>query len=507
MDYFVKSGNPEKQRVACVIVGIFDRRTPTAQAEIIDQASAGAIGSVMRRGDMDGKPGQVVTLHNLPGTFADRVMLIGLGRERAYDEAAFRKAIATSARALRATGAIDAVNFLTNREFKGRDFHWNVQQAVLATQAEYYRFDECRGETARAELPTYKLERLTFDVPRRSDLPGGEAGMNEALAISAGMNLAKDLAMLPGNLCTPTFLAEAAQKLSVGGERATVKVKVLEEADCRKLGMGSFLSVSTGSRQPAKLIVLEYLKGIKGEKPIALVGKGLTFDAGGISIKPADRMDEMKFDMCGGAAVIGVFKAVSDLKLPINLVGVVPASENLPDGAAVKPGDVVTSMAGLTIEVLNTDAEGRLILADALTYAERTYNPSVCIDMATLTGACVVALGGYPSGLFANNTGLARALSSAGEQIGDRVWELPLWPDYDDHIKSEVADMANIATKGGREGGAIIGATFLHRFTRKMKWAHLDIAGTAWTGKRASGRPVPLLVQYLLNVAARKSDE
>ncbi|MGQ0698644.1 MAG: leucyl aminopeptidase [Panacagrimonas sp.] len=507
MEYFVKSGNPEKQRVACVIVGIFDRRTPSPPAEIVDQVSGGAIGSVMRRGDMDGKLCQTVILHNLPGTFADRVMLVGLGKERAFDEAAFRKVIAASSRALRATGSIDAVNFLTHHEIKGRDFHWNVQQAMLVTQSEYYRFDECRGEQAREDLPSYKLERLTFDVPRRSDLPAGEAGMVEALAIGAGQALAKDLGNLPGNFCTPTYLAEAAQKLSVGGERAAVKVRVLEEAEMKKLGMGSLLCVSAGSRQPAKLIVLEYMKGTKGEKPIAVVGKGLTFDAGGISIKPSEAMDEMKFDMCGGAAVLGIFKAVSELKLPINLVGVVAASENLPDGLAVKPGDVVTSMAGITIEVLNTDAEGRLILADALTYTERTYDPAVCIDMATLTGACVVALGGYPSGLFANNSGLARALTQAGEQIGDRVWELPLWPDYDEHIKSECADIANIATKGGRQGGAIIGATFLHRFTKRMKWAHLDIAGTAWVGKKSSGRPVPLIVQYLLNVVAKKNEE
>jgi leucyl aminopeptidase len=252
---------------------------------------------------------------------------------------------------------------------------------------------------------------------------------------------------------------------------------------------------------------MEYLHGPKGEKPIVLVGKGLTFDAGGISIKPAAKMDEMKFDMCGGASVFGTMAAIAELKLPLNVVGIVVSSENLPDGAASKPGDIVTSMAGITIEVLNTDAEGRLILCDALTYAEQTYEPAVCIDMATLTGACVVALGAHASGLFSNQSGLARQLLAAGEQVGDRAWELPLWPEYDGQIKSEFADIANIATVGAGEAGAIIGATFLHRFTKKMKWAHLDIAGTAWHGKRSTGRPVPLLVQYLLNVAARSSEE
>lgn len=317
------------------------------------------------------------------------------------------------------------------------------------------------------------------------------------------MALTKDLANLPGNYCTPAYLADQATKLA---EAYRFKAKVLERAEMEKLGMGALLAVARGSSQPPKLIVLEYLKGPKGEAPIALVGKGLTFDAGGISIKPAAAMDEMKFDMCGGASVLGTFAAVAELKLPVNLVGIVPATENLINGEAVKPGDIVTSMAGITIEVLNTDAEGRLILCDALTYAEQNYSPAVCIDMATLTGACVVALGSHAHGLFANQSGLARALLAAGEQIGDRAWELPLWPEYEPQLKSEFADVANIATIGGREAGAIIGATFLHRFTRKLKWAHLDIAGTAWTGKKASGRPVPLLVQYLLNYVAKHEE-
>ncbi|AXQ29702.1 leucyl aminopeptidase [Solimonas sp. K1W22B-7] len=505
MEYFVKSGNPEKQRVACVIVGIFDRRAPSAAAETIDRAGDGIIGSVMRRGDMDGKLGQTLLLHNVPGTFADRVLLVGLGKERSFDEAAFRKAMVASAKALRATGSIDAVNFITHLPIKGRDYQWNVQQSVLVTEDTYYRFDECRGEKAREDLPTSKLERYTFDVPRRSDLPAGEKGLVEALAIAKGVNLAKNLANLPGNLCTPTYLGEQAVKLGKAG--SGIKTKVLDAAEMEKLGMGSLLCVARGSSQPPKLIVMEYMHGPKDEKPIALVGKGLTFDAGGISIKPAAQMDEMKFDMCGGASVFGALAAIAELKLPLNVVGIVPATENLINGDAVKPGDIVTSMAGITIEVLNTDAEGRLILCDALTYAEKFYEPSLCVDMATLTGACVVALGSHASGLFTNNSALGRALLAAGEQIGDRAWELPMWPEYDENLRSDFADVANIATRGGREAGAIIGATFLHRFTRKMKWAHLDIAGTAWTGKKASGRPVPQLTQWLINVAAKKTEE
>jgi leucyl aminopeptidase len=504
MEYFVKSGNPEKQRVACVVVGVYERRSLSASAEIINAASDGMLASVLRRGDMDGRLGSTLVLHNVPGTFADRVMLVGLGRERSFDEAAFRKAIVASSLALRATGAIDAASYLTHLPVRSRDFHWNIAQAVMAAENAYYRFDDCRGTKAREDLPSYKLERYTFDVPRRSDLPAGERGLIEGSAMCLGMRLAKDLGNLPGNICTPTYLAEQAKKLATN---TSIKTKVLEEADMEKLGMGALLSVARGSRQPPKLIVMEYLKGPKGEAPIVLVGKGLTFDAGGISIKPSAGMDEMKFDMCGGAVVLGTFAAVAELGLPINLVGIVPASENLPDGAANKPGDIVTSMAGITIEVLNTDAEGRLILCDALTYAEQTYNPSICIDLATLTGACVVALGGVATGLFTNTPGLGRALLSAGEQTGDKAWELPLWPEYDENIRSDFADVANIATKHGRDAGAIIGATFLHRFTKKMKWAHLDIAGTAWTGKKSSGRPVPMLTQYLINVAAKKSED
>ncbi|WP_028006339.1 leucyl aminopeptidase [Solimonas flava] len=504
MEYFVKSGNPEKQRVACVIVGIFDRRSPTEAAETIDRVSDGAIATVMRRGDMDGKLGSTLILHNVAGTFADRVMLVGLGKERNFDETAFRKVQAAVARALRQTGAIDAVSYLTHLTIKNRDFQWNVAHALTATEDVFYSFDECRGARAREEVQPPKLERYTFDVPRRSDLPAGERGLAEALAIAKGVALAKDLGNLPGNICTPTYLAERAKQLAT---QYPIKTKILDKPEMEKLGMGALLSVAKGSSQPPKLIVMEYLKGPKGERPIALVGKGLTFDAGGISIKPAAQMDEMKFDMCGGAAVFGTLTAIAELKLPINVVGVVAASENLINGDANKPGDIVTSMAGITIEVLNTDAEGRLILCDALSYVEKEYEPVTCIDMATLTGACVVALGSVASGLFSNTPALGRALLNAGEQVGDRAWELPLWPEYDENIKSEFADVANIATRGAREAGAIIGATFLHRFTKKMKWAHLDVAGTASIGKKSTGRPVPLLTQYLVNVAAKKEQD
>jgi leucyl aminopeptidase len=341
------------------------------------------------------------------------------------------------------------------------------------------------------------LARLTLAVAKGKQVASARQGVREGNAIAAGLKLARDLGNLPGNICTPTYLAQQARKL---GRSHALKVSVLNENRMKTLKMGSLLSVSQGSRQPAKLIVMEYGGAKRGDAPIVLVGKGLTFDAGGISLKPAGGMEEMKFDMCGGASVFGTLLAIAELKLKVNVVGIVPSSENLPDGAANKPGDIVTSMAGKTIEIINTDAEGRLILCDALTYAER-YQPAAVIDIATLTGACVVALGSPASGLFSNDDELADDLLSAGTESGDRAWRMPVWDDYQAQLKSPYADMANV---GGRSAGAVTAACFLARFTETMKWAHLDIAGTAWAGgknKGSTGRPVPLLTRYLINQA------
>ncbi|MEK9133368.1 MAG: leucyl aminopeptidase, partial [Pseudomonadota bacterium] len=391
-------------------------------------------------------------------------------------------------------------SYLTELDVKGRDISWKVRQAVEVTEAALYRFDQLKSKPSNSRRA---LRRVVLAVPKRSDLGPGEQAIREGRAIAEGMKLARDLGNLPGNLCTPAYLAEQAVEI---GKQYGLKITVLEKDDMQKLGMGALLSVARGSRQPPKLIVLEYHGGKEGEPPVALVGKGLTFDAGGISIKPAANMDEMKYDMCGGASVLGAVKAAAELKLPLNIVGIIPSSENLPDGDANKPGDIVTSMSGQTVEVLNTDAEGRLILSDALTYAER-YKPAVVIDIATLTGACVIALGAHASGLLANNDQLAREILGAGKYTYDRAWQLPLWDEYQKQLDSNFADMANI---GGREAGTITGACFLARYAKNFKWAHLDIAGTAWkTGKEkgATGRPVPLLVQFLINRARHDGAE
>lgn len=494
MEFTIKSGNPEKQRSACIVVGVFEPRRLSASARAIDQASERFISNLVRRGDIEGKLGQTLLLHNVPGTLADRVLLVGCGKERELGETQYRKIITTMAHSLNDTGSMEAVCYLPEINVKGRDVRWKVRQAVLTVRDALYRFERLKSKKESARRP---LRKVVLGVPTRRDLTAGEEAVEIGQAIADGVQSAKELANLPPNICTPVYLAEQAQELAK--QYKSIHVKVLEEDEMEKLGMGSLLSVAQGSAQPARLIVMEYRRAGKETRPTALVGKGVTFDAGGISLKPAAAMDEMKYDMCGAASVFGAMTAVAKLDLPINLVGLVPTVENMPGGKATRPGDIYKSLSGQTIEILNTDAEGRLILCDALTYCER-YEPETVVDIATLTGACVVALGKHASGLFANHQALANDLLAAGRTICDPAWQLPLWDEYQQALDSPFADMANIG--GGRDGGAITAACFLSRFAKKFHWAHLDIAGTAWlTGKEkgATGRPVPLLVQYLLD--------
>lgn len=501
MLYYVKSGHPEKQRVGCVVVGIFERRKPSGPATRIDTETGRLVARVMRRGDMDGKPGQTLVLHHPGNVFAERVLLVGCGRERDFDDNAFRKAIRAAADELRSIGGKDAVSYLTELPVKGRDHRWKVKQAVLTSEDRFYSFQECKGN-ANDTAPS--VERITFNVPSRADLPVGEAALQEAVATSNGTAFAKRLANLPANICTPSFLADEAKGLSQ--RLPAIKTRIIEKAEMEKLGMGALLAVASGSEEPPKLLIMEYRGGPKSRKPNVLVGKGITFDAGGISLKPGAKMDEMKYDMCGGASVFGAMQMAAELELPINLVGLVACSENLPDGRAVKPGDIVTTLSGQTVEILNTDAEGRLVLCDTLSYVEQNYDPEAVIDMATLTGACIVALGSQASALYGNQNSLVRQLRKSSENIGDRVWQMPLWEEYQSQLESPFADFANI---GGPKAGSVTAACFLHRFTRKMRWAHLDIAGTAWNSgadKGATGRPVPLLCQYLLDQAGGDED-
>ena len=496
MEFSIKSGSPEKQRSACVVVGIFEPRKLTLAAELLDNAARNHLSDIIRRGDMEGKAGSTLLLHNVPGTLCDRVLLVGLGKEKEFGDKEYGDAIRCAVRTLNETGAFDGTVFLTETSVRKRAGAWRVRQASIAAQETVYRFDQFKSKKDKVRRP---LRKLTFVVDRRNELTAAEEALNQGQAIADGMSLAKDLANLPGNVCTPGYLAEAAQKMATEHK---IDCQILEREEMAALGMHSLLSVAKGSRQAPKLIVLQYKGGKTDDRPIVLVGKGITFDSGGISLKPAPDMDEMKYDMCGAASVLGTLKAAALLKLPLNLTVLVPTAENMPGGGASRPGDIVTSMSGQTIEILNTDAEGRLILCDALTYAAR-FDPDTVIDVATLTGACVIALGHVASGLFANNDTLARELIHAGDEAHDRAWQMPLWDDYQELLKSPFADMANV---GGRWGGSITAACFLARFTRKYVWAHLDIAGTAWksgTDKGATGRPVPLLMHFLLKRAGK----
>lgn len=500
MEFSVKSGSPEKQRSACVVVGVFEPRRLSSAAEQLDEVAKGYLSSLLRRGDMEGKIGQTLLLHNVPRTLAERILLVGCGRERELGDNQYRNIIARAATTLNETGSMEAACYLTELNVKGRDTHWKVRQAVEITNDALYRFDELKTKKDEARRP---LRKLTFSVPKRSDLPNGERAIREGTAISSGMKVTKDLGNMPPNICTPTYLGNHARNMAK--DFGSLKVTVLDRAAMEKLKMGALLAVAKGSREEPKFIIIEY-SGVKNNKkkhkPIVLVGKGITFDSGGISIKPAPQMDEMKYDMCGAASVIGTMTACAELALPIDVIALIPTCENKPDGNAANPGDIVTSMSGQTIEILNTDAEGRLILCDALTYSER-FQPDTVIDIATLTGACIIALGHHVSGLLGNHNPLIHELLNAGKASGDRAWGLPLFDDYQDQLKSNFADIPNVSS--GRDAGTITAACFLSRFTKKFHWAHLDIAGTAWKSgaeKGATGRPVPLLTQFLIDRCA-----
>ena len=497
MEFSIKIGNPEKQKSDCLVVGVFEGKKLSEAAKSIDAASNNAISAVLKTGDLEGKAGSSLLLHALTGLQAARVLVVGLGKQDEFGEKQYRQAVRTAVKAL-PKGVVNASLFLTEIVIKKCDIKNKVAQLVEVAMDATYQVNAIKQKKAEP----IALNSIAIFVDK-DDSKAAEAGIKHGLAISAGVSLAKDLGNLPPNICTPTYLGEQAKKLA---KSYGFKVEVLGQKEIEKLGMGSFLGVAQGSVEPPRFIVLQHLKGKKSEKPTVLVGKGITFDTGGISLKPGGDMDEMKYDMCGAASVLGTFKAIGEMNLAINAIGLIATCENMPDAGAIKPGDILTSMSGLTIEVLNTDAEGRLILCDALTYAER-FEPSAVVDIATLTGACVIALGHHPSGLFSNKDSLAAELLAAGEAAHDRAWHMPLWEEFQTQLDSNFADMANI---GGRAGGSITAACFLSRFAKKYDWAHLDIAGTAWKSgkeKGGTGRPVPLLTTFLVNRAEHNASK
>jgi leucyl aminopeptidase len=498
VEFSIKAGNPETMKGDCIAIAVYAAGKASAASlssagRSLDRAAGGRLSRILKRGDFEPKPGATLMLYDLPGVGAKRVLLTGFGKQQELEARRYRDAVRGAVRTLTDAGIAEAVIHFGDVTVRGQTHDWVAMQAAIVALEAGYRFS--RPGTRKADGGKVP-RRLSFGIAGKAS-KGLEAAVRRGVAVGEGVNFARELGNLPPNICTPTFLAEQARAL---GKRHRLKVTVLGQKEMQKLGMGSLLSVANGSRQPPRLITIEHRGGPAGQKPVVLVGKGVTFDTGGISLKPSAEMDEMKYDMSGAGAVLGTLQAVAAMKLPLNVVGIIPATENMPDGNATRPGDIVTSMSGQTIEILNTDAEGRLILCDALTYAER-FKPATVIDIATLTGACVIALGHVASGLFANDDQLAQEVLEAGNTAWDRAWRMPAWEDYQEQLKSNFADMANI---GGRPAGSVTAACFLSRFAGNFKWAHLDIAGIAWKSGRekgSTGRPVPLLTQFLMTRA------
>ncbi len=494
MDYFTTTAKPSRRAVDCVIVGVYGRNRLGIGAQDIDRASRGQLTKLMKSGDVSGDVGSVALLRDVAGVSAARVAVVGLGSPAKLDVRTFRRALAAVIRALDKNRVGQLLSTLNLEDVAGASSYYLARYTAETVGDALYRFTAMKSGRKPKGLA---LRKLGFVVASRGDAARTLRGAEHADAIVAGKNLARDLGNLPPNVCTPSYLAR--QATAMAKKHKNLTARALNETEMKRLGMHSLLSVTAGTAEPAKLIVMQY-KGAGADAPVVLVGKGVTFDSGGISLKPGPAMDEMKFDMCGAAGVLGTMLTAVTLKLPINLNVLVPAVENLPGSHATVPGDIVTSMSGQTIEILNTDAEGRLILCDALTYARR-FKPARVIDVATLTGACVIALGHHHTAVMSHDEALSEDILAAGRAADDRGWPLPLTVDYADQLKSNFADFANI---GGREGGAITAGCFLAKFTEGLNWAHLDIAGTAWrsgAAKGATGRPVPMLTELLLKHA------
>ena len=488
MKYLTKS-SIQSESNECILAAIFEDRQLSETAEQLNSQLNNEISDLVANGEITGKIGQVQILRK----GSERIVLVGCGKPNEINERQYKQIIQKAVQAVKETAAESVINTLTDVKIKDRDLYWNVRFAIETIEESFYVFDQFKSKKNEEQG---KLSEVIFNVAD-TEIAQTELAIQHACAVALGVKAAKDLANCPPNICNPAYLATQAKSLE--NSTALLKTTILGEAELSELGMQAYLAVSRGSHNEAKLTIMEYRNHPDLQsKPIVLVGKGLTFDAGGISLKPAAEMDEMKYDMCGAASVYGVMNALVSLQLPINVIGVLAGCENLPDGNAYRPGDILATMNGLTVEVLNTDAEGRLVLCDTLTYVQK-FNPELVIDVATLTGACVVALGQHNSGLISTDDELAQQIELASRQSADKAWQLPLSEEYDEQLKSNFADLANI---GGRWGGAITAGAFLSHFTKNYRWAHLDIAGTAWlqgANKGATGRPVPLLTQFLIN--------
>ena len=497
MDFSIKAFNTKnaiaQHKSSCIAVGVYEGGKLSAAAKALDLK--GSLTAAVKSGDITGKAGTTLLVHRSSGP-AKRVLLVGLGAQDAISDRNFISAVQSVTRVFSQLGANDALLALPLDGIKGRDAHWALRTQVLALRESVFRADSLKSKKDETQSGVRKVTLLVDanDAATKHTL-------KQAVAVANGMDFAKTLGNLPPNICTPTYLATSAKQMA---REVGLGVEVLDRKQLEALKMGSFLSVTNGSVQPPKFIVLKHMGGKAKDAPVVLVGKGITFDTGGISLKPGGGMDEMNYDMCGAASVLGTMQAVGEMDLPLNVIGVIPACENMPSATATRPGDIVTSMSGQTIEILNTDAEGRLILCDALTYVER-FKPACVVDIATLTGACITALGHHNTGLFTRHDeahdALADELLAAGKYANDTAWRMPIEEAYNEQLKSNFADMANI---GGPPAGSITAACFLERYTRKYTWAHLDIAGTAWKSggaKGSTGRPVPMLTTFLIDRA------
>ena len=488
MKFSLNNEAVEQLKTQCLVIGIVEDEALAGTAKLIDDASAGAISKGVESGDLDASRGWTTLLHNVSSVVAERVLVVGFGSREKLDSSRFEKTCMDAGKFLRDHVVVDAHFSFDGVEIGDRDQSWHLRQTALSIHRANYLYTATKKAHEHSPHP---LQSASF-----SGSPELQTAIDQATGLAIGYLRARELGNLPPNICTPAYLAGQAEEIA--GSYENVTAEILEQEKMSQLGMNALLAVGKGSENTPRLIVLQYKGVTEDKKPVVFVGKGITFDTGGISIKPAENMDQMKFDMGGAAAVIGAFESCAKLQLPLNLICVVAAAENMPGSRAYRPGDVITSMSGQTIEVLNTDAEGRMVLCDALTYSKR-FEPLAIIDVATLTGACVVALGHHASALMSKHDDLAEELLSAGEESVDRAWRMPLWDDYQSQLKTPFADMKNV---GGMPAGSITAACFLSRFTKDMRWAHLDIAGSAWKWGQtegATGRPTGLLTQFLIN--------
>jgi len=491
MQFTTTAQSLEQSTSECLIAGIFSDGPLPPTAEALNRHGEGWLQDLIDRGDIATKIGHTTVLHGIPGTAIQRLIVAGCGARGEFGAQAYHKACRAAGKALRQSPARQARCQLPELQTEGHDTAWHTQVAARDLDHQDYRYSETKKPEDNAPPPTERVEFPAAD--------GVDEALRRAAAIATGTRSSRDLGDLPPNLCTPGYIAEHARRLAA--KLDNVEVEVLDEQAMEQQGMTSLLAVARGSANPPRLVVMHY-RGGGDRQPLVLIGKGVTFDTGGISLKPRENMDQMKYDMCGAASVIGSLEACARMALPLNVTAVAAAVENMPDGRAYRPGDVIRTMSGQTVEVLNTDAEGRMILCDAMTWVDRNLDPAVMIDVATLTGACVVALGHHANAVMSKHDKLAEELLAAGESSLDRGWRLPLWDEYHKQLETPFADLKNI---GGMPAGSITAGCFLSRFAGERVWAHLDIAGSAWvwgSTDGASGRPVPLLSQWLIDRAA-----